>query len=120
MTQSNSMALPQVGMVFGVSADTGALRPLQSVAPANPARCFWNRSWARASVCTCATVASLVPQCAWMFRLDPNRRTKATAPIGTDASSSLAAPGQWRTKHCSVSVTLMQADAIRAWRPVVM
>ena len=53
MTQSNSMALPQVGMVFGVSADTGALRPLQSVAPANPARCFWNRSWARASVCTC-------------------------------------------------------------------
>ncbi len=36
-------------------------------------------------------------------RLDPNRWMKATAPICTDALSSLAAPGQWRSRHFSMT-----------------
>ena len=42
-----------------------------------------------------------------MSQLD--RWMKATAPICTDAVSSLAAPGQWRSRYCAMTLEKMRS-----------
>ena len=49
-----------------------------------------------------------------VFRLDPSRWMKATAPICADALSSCAAPGQCRCRHCATTRKKMRSAQFSA------